>query len=54
MIVAVHVFMYLLIHVLVIQNEDHLEFTKTCFKSDIKYESSNVMVISRKRAVSFV
>lgn len=54
MIVAVHVFMYLLIHVLVIQNEDHLEFTKTCFQSDIKFESSNVMVISRKLAVSFV
>lgn len=38
MVVAVHVFMYLLIHVLVIQNEDHLEFTKTCFQSDIKFE----------------
>lgn len=54
MVIAVHVFMYLLIHVLVIQNEDHLEFTKTRFQSDIKFESSNVMVISRKLAVSFV
>lgn len=52
MVIAVHVFMYLLIHVLVIQNEDHLEFTR--FQSDIQFESSNVMAISRKLAVSFV